>query len=1178
MKIDIEEVKRKAEYYISDIAFKELQNRVRDIKWKENNSNFIASVTLDNDIVFDIEIEKKEINNPNTIKLIEEIVNKNLNNLIPEIARGKLWIEMRIKTIIGRYGVSIDQIEWDENAFSEFRVRINISGLTRIFSFSREDLEDIPGDKNVREEMNEYIEKQVTEWMDEIFTERKKLAFKLVQERLNYRKLKLIDHEWKKEVDGSVLLYLTLGSSLRIPIQFQYSDLVEMNNSPEITEKIKNNIFQSIESIRPEDPGKNWIQDKISDILSNLGSNAKMTGLRNTPDDFFEVSIVTKNNLKKTLRFSKQELREVVFDKTLQEKLEKDISILIEKVNAPEEYDIRNSIVRIFSTSKKNIIGTGFVISDELIISSNVIFNENQKLIEDIGKIYIDFPYVGKGIYYETKLIDFSILKENSNLPDFVLIQMKEALPRYSKPVPVYIKTDLLNEQVEIYGFPSFSPDGYLVRGELTTDLKDGRFILEANSFHKSFYGSPVWSFKERKVVGIALGMGLGKNAFTVESLNSLFSRNKINLGLDNDIDESNNEDVKNTRVEIKDERQDTLEPTKNVSVGGLEGAVNDRIPEEDQLGFDCYVKTFADLIESKHTNPPLTIGVFGRWGMGKTFILDHIEKELEKRKKGRQKASQQGFFKCILQYGELILNKLSALTGFQTKKGNEQVADVHTIKFNAWEYNSMESIWPGLIRKVMDGMENSVFNFLGKIKFKFSKFFRKIWKKDKITIIIFFLLLATMVFGFYGGYSNNNFLDFSIFLSSLSVISILLFGFITEISKVLSSPLSSWLINRYKECDYGKRIQFMDEIKEDMEELEKKLKAKNSRLLIIVDDLDRCEPKKVMEVLQALKLMLDFESFVFCIGIDARIISREIETYYEGMLGPKGISGYEYLEKIIQIPFWIPVPTTGEVNTFLHKQMNVKKKIGIDSEKNGEKVSEKEKNIEEEHKKNGAMEKFTAKTDITDMKKDETEKDTEIKEKQPIKTQQKKDEKEEVEINKDSAFEEYELNEFKILSEFIRPNPRHVKRVLNIYRFIKSLAKRKKDENFPKNPQNVIRWVLLCCQWPYSLHKILHEYDNNGKGKTEAFKKNLFYDFYEETYSNKKLDKNKQRLFDYSEKKLEKYLEYFLNDYTDKEIEILRKYTINFNQLAGLEFLSESIPDDNVTEPIQSSRTPSIR
>jgi hypothetical protein len=91
------------------------------------------------------------------------------------------------------------------------------------------------------------------------------------------------------------------------------------------------------------------------------------------------------------------------------------------------------------------------------------------------------------------------------------------------------------------------------------------------------------------------------------------------------------------------------------------------------------------------------------------------------------------------------------------------------------------------------------------------------------------------------------------------------------------------------------------------------------NRIVLYIDDLDRCPPAKVVEVLQAVHLLLAFPLFVVVVGVDARWISRSLESRYRELLhvGDKegavdvaemfGVARSEdYLEKIFQIPLWL--------------------------------------------------------------------------------------------------------------------------------------------------------------------------------------------------------------------------------------------------------------------------------
>jgi predicted KAP-like P-loop ATPase len=54
---------------------------------------------------------------------------------------------------------------------------------------------------------------------------------------------------------------------------------------------------------------------------------------------------------------------------------------------------------------------------------------------------------------------------------------------------------------------------------------------------------------------------------------------------------------------------------------------VNDQPTETDALDFTPYVETLADIIQTGNT--PLTIGVFGTWGSGKTSLMKMVKNQL---------------------------------------------------------------------------------------------------------------------------------------------------------------------------------------------------------------------------------------------------------------------------------------------------------------------------------------------------------------------------------------------------------------------------------------------------------------------------------------------------------------------------------------------------------------------
>lgn len=82
--------------------------------------------------------------------------------------------------------------------------------------------------------------------------------------------------------------------------------------------------------------------------------------------------------------------------------------------------------------------------------------------------------------------------------------------------------------------------------------------------------------------------------------------------------------------------------------------------------------------------------------------------------------------------------------------------------------------------------------------------------------------------------------------------------------------------------------------------------KENRSRAVIFVDDLDRLQPGKAVEVLEVLKLFLDCERCVFVLAIDYSVVSKGIVEKYGALLEEE--KGKSFFEKIIQVPFKVPV------------------------------------------------------------------------------------------------------------------------------------------------------------------------------------------------------------------------------------------------------------------------------
>lgn len=146
---------------------------------------------------------------------------------------------------------------------------------------------------------------------------------------------------------------------------------------------------------------------------------------------------------------------------------------------------------------------------------------------------------------------------------------------------------------------------------------------------------------------------------------------------------------------------------------------------------------------------------------------------------------------------------------------------------------------------------------------------------------------------------------------------------------------LQRFIEQRFAAGDYRQHLGLISLIRRDFETLSRLLRERNDlpvdRIVLFIDDLDRCPPDRVGEVLEAIHLILAFELFVVVVGVDVRWVARALQKRYAGLLastitglGPSKddlASPDDYLEKIFQIPFWIN-PLHGETSRDLVSSM----------------------------------------------------------------------------------------------------------------------------------------------------------------------------------------------------------------------------------------------------------------
>ncbi|MCA6363448.1 MAG: hypothetical protein IM638_10450 [Bacteroidetes bacterium] len=139
---------------------------------------------------------------------------------------------------------------------------------------------------------------------------------------------------------------------------------------------------------------------------------------------------------------------------------------------------------------------------------------------------------------------------------------------------------------------------------------------------------------------------------------------------------------------------------------------------------------------------------------------------------------------------------------------------------------------------------------------------------------------------------------------------------------------LTDFINKRSQSSDYNQHLGLISLIRNDLQKLSDLLSQNLSyvpdakeeekfaalpgiqRIVLYIDDLDRCPPDRVKQVLEAIHLLLSFKLFVVVVGVDARWVKYALLNENSQLLREETdttserATAFDYLEKIFQIPF----------------------------------------------------------------------------------------------------------------------------------------------------------------------------------------------------------------------------------------------------------------------------------
>lgn len=154
--------------------------------------------------------------------------------------------------------------------------------------------------------------------------------------------------------------------------------------------------------------------------------------------------------------------------------------------------------------------------------------------------------------------------------------------------------------------------------------------------------------------------------------------------------------------------------------------------------------------------------------------------------------------------------------------------------------------------------------------------------------------------------------------------------GFATMGPAGLAAVSVADMLGKVKDIDYEAYIKERKEgnpeqnlrsnIQEFHENFEELIHETNiERIVVLIDDLDRCSPDTIIGTLEAIKLFLFTKKTAFIIGADERLIKYAVRRRFPEIPGDSTEVGRDYLEKLIQYPIRIPPLNTIELINYVN-------------------------------------------------------------------------------------------------------------------------------------------------------------------------------------------------------------------------------------------------------------------
>ncbi|HJP17769.1 MAG TPA: P-loop NTPase fold protein [Nitrospinota bacterium] len=293
---------------------------------------------------------------------------------------------------------------------------------------------------------------------------------------------------------------------------------------------------------------------------------------------------------------------------------------------------------------------------------------------------------------------------------------------------------------------------------------------------------------------------------------------------------------------------------------------------KDDFLGRKRFSKHLGKALLDWKEKESLVIAIYGEWGSGKSSVINLATENIE-------------------------------------KSNHENKPTI--IEFNPWIFSEEDSLGEHFFNEIAKELEIRNDTEKDKKIAKKLKFYASLLSlTPEENLLACLSSKALLVFGLIG-ISSSQIISWLNIPGNWIQNALLIGGSLLVLVELFKGYLAK-LANYFDK----KAAYYSKSISEVKREIKKELIDRQKKLVVVIDDLDRLNQSEIRQIFRLIRVNADFPNTIYLLAFDRKIIEKNLEEQV-------GVSGQDYLNKIVQVNFEVPFAKPSKISTFLFKELD---------------------------------------------------------------------------------------------------------------------------------------------------------------------------------------------------------------------------------------------------------------